>query len=267
MESVRRAVSSLPRERREQRTTGKVLRRYNQTEMLKALQLAPLEGADLDNSTAPPIKSDAQVATSQEPAVEMEEFNLFRDYLGLINLVKGFAVKEDGSDARETESRERRDSLGSSGSEFSSSNSTGSCCDIMDLYYPTYPQEAFKHFDEPLGTSLGETGPLPPSLLFHRNLSSKLPTLPQHMPAKKPQVCVFCRNNGESESFYTSHYLKDSDGKVTCPVLRAYTCPVCGANGDSAHTIKYCPENAQSVRNGGNSMKKTATSIVVTRRK
>ena len=77
------------------------------------------------------------------------------------------------------------------------------------------------------------------------------------------QVCVFCRNNGESESFYTSHYLKDSEGKVTCPVLRAYTCPLCGANGDAAHTIKYCPENSQSVKNGG---VKRAT-ITVTRKK
>jgi protein nanos 1 len=74
-------------------------------------------------------------------------------------------------------------------------------------------------------------------------------------------VCVFCRNNGESESFYTSHYLKDADGKVTCPVLRAYTCPLCGANGDSAHTIKYCPENMQSAKNPG---VKRAT-IMVTR--
>lgn len=77
------------------------------------------------------------------------------------------------------------------------------------------------------------------------------------------QVCVFCRNNGESESFYTSHYLKDAEGKVTCPVLRAYTCPLCGANGDAAHTIKYCPENSQSVKNGG--VKRPT--ITVTRKK
>ncbi len=62
---------------------------------------------------------------------------------------------------------------------------------------------------------------------------------------------MFCRNNGESESFYTSHYLKDSEGKVTCPVLRAYTCPLCGANGDKSHTIKYCPENKESGKNFG----------------
>ena len=56
-------------------------------------------------------------------------------------------------------------------------------------------------------------------------------------------VCVFCRNNGESESVYTSHVLKDGDGRTSCPILRAYTCPICKANGDNSHTIKYCPMN------------------------
>ena len=43
-------------------------------------------------------------------------------------------------------------------------------------------------------------------------IAAKLPTAA----TKKPQVCVFCRNNGQTESFYTSHNLKDTDGKVTC---------------------------------------------------
>jgi len=53
--------------------------------------------------------------------------------------------------------------------------------------------------------------------------------------------CTFCKNNGESEAIYSTHYLKDSNGVVTCPILRAYTCPICGQNGDKAHTVKYCP--------------------------
>ena len=55
--------------------------------------------------------------------------------------------------------------------------------------------------------------------------------------------CVFCKNNGEDEMYYLSHTLKNDDGLVTCPVLSAYICPICGATGPVAHTIKYCPNN------------------------
>ncbi|XP_012250701.1 nanos homolog 3 [Athalia rosae] len=55
--------------------------------------------------------------------------------------------------------------------------------------------------------------------------------------------CVFCRNNGEEAHYYRRHLLKDADGRIMCPILRAYTCPICGACGDAAHTIKYCPSN------------------------
>jgi protein nanos 1 len=57
------------------------------------------------------------------------------------------------------------------------------------------------------------------------------------------QECVFCKNNGEQETYYKQHVLKDSVGRVVCPILRAYTCPICNAKGDDAHTIKYCPKN------------------------
>ncbi|CAN9514569.1 unnamed protein product [Ophioblennius macclurei] len=58
---------------------------------------------------------------------------------------------------------------------------------------------------------------------------------------QEPKICVFCRNNGAPEEVYGSHVLKTPDGRVLCPILRAYTCPLCSANGDNAHTIKYCP--------------------------
>ncbi|KAL0838951.1 hypothetical protein ABMA28_016961 [Loxostege sticticalis] len=68
-----------------------------------------------------------------------------------------------------------------------------------------------------------------------------------------PNECAFCKNNGENEECYSSHALKDWRGRVLCPVLRAFRCPRCGATGDRAHTIKYCPENtdAGSERSAG----------------
>ena len=244
--------------------------------------------------------SEEHLDEAAEPEEEMEEFNVFRDYFGLINLVKSFAnVPDDflsppttneyysvGVEPETSEMRERRDSLGSAGSEFSSSNSAESV-EVADIYYTAYGHHLVgmkQAFMEPVREESGmkgiTSGSLPASLLLeHKIITSAAAKKPQVSVQNSCrvycflamftnfvppfQVCVFCRNNGESESFYTSHYLKDSEGKVTCPVLRAYTCPLCGANGDAAHTIKYCPENTQSVKNGG---VKRAT-ITVTRKK
>ncbi|CAF0928302.1 unnamed protein product [Didymodactylos carnosus] len=64
----------------------------------------------------------------------------------------------------------------------------------------------------------------------------------------KKEVCVFCRNNGENELIYTSHSLKDSNGNVSCPILRAYQCPICGSTGSAAHTIKYCQAASEDTK-------------------
>ncbi|KAK7491916.1 hypothetical protein BaRGS_00016762 [Batillaria attramentaria] len=53
--------------------------------------------------------------------------------------------------------------------------------------------------------------------------------------------CAFCKKNGETKEYYTTHKLKDPKGKVICPVLRAYTCPLCGQTGEWAHTESHCP--------------------------
>ncbi|KAJ3587218.1 hypothetical protein NHX12_010816 [Muraenolepis orangiensis] len=72
---------------------------------------------------------------------------------------------------------------------------------------------------------------------------------------QEPKICVFCRNNGAPEEVFGSHVLKTAEGRVVCPILRAYTCPLCSANGDNAHTIKYCPlskeQPAQRALKGG----------------
>lgn len=54
--------------------------------------------------------------------------------------------------------------------------------------------------------------------------------------------CRFCRQNGESARVYRSHKLKSADGTVVCPILWKYTCPICAATGDHAHTRRYCPQ-------------------------
>jgi hypothetical protein len=64
------------------------------------------------------------------------------------------------------------------------------------------------------------------------------PTSTAHLPMR----CSFCENNGEDKAVFMSHPLKDSLGKVVCPILRLYKCPKCGEAGDYAHTNKYCPE-------------------------
>ncbi|XP_006142157.1 nanos homolog 2 [Tupaia chinensis] len=70
-------------------------------------------------------------------------------------------------------------------------------------------------------------------------------------------LCNFCKHNGESRHVYASHQLKTPEGVVVCPILRHYVCPLCGATGGQAHTLKYCPLNGgqQSLyrRSGRNS--------------
>eukprot|EP00090_Calanus_glacialis_P014479 TRINITY_DN23276_c0_g1_i1.p1 TRINITY_DN23276_c0_g1~~TRINITY_DN23276_c0_g1_i1.p1 ORF type:complete len:246 (-),score=59.36 TRINITY_DN23276_c0_g1_i1:455-1192(-) len=65
---------------------------------------------------------------------------------------------------------------------------------------------------------------------------------------KLPAFCVFCKNNNESESVYGSHVLKDPEGKVVCPALYIYKCPICNNTGHDAHTVKHCPYNPEQLR-------------------
>lgn len=55
------------------------------------------------------------------------------------------------------------------------------------------------------------------------------------------QFCVFCKKNGEKQSVYRTHVLKDKLMNVICPYLSIYKCPNCGATGANAHTISRCP--------------------------
>jgi len=65
--------------------------------------------------------------------------------------------------------------------------------------------------------------------MSHRN------TKPTNV-VRKP-CCKVCKDSGKSESEYSSHWPKDSDGKTVCPTLLAQDCRYCG---DAGHTVKYC---------------------------
>lgn len=67
--------------------------------------------------------------------------------------------------------------------------------------------------------------------------------------ANKIVECSFCKNNSEPEFIYRSHALKDSIGRITCPLLKIYTCPMCGESGQNAHTLTYCKKFKTYQRN------------------
>jgi len=177
------------------------------------------------------------------------EFNVFNDYFGLINLVQntrihnenyGFMDRGRYSSFDQLASRRDRfdsiDSENSSGSDTFSDNGIS----LVDSAFHLPPFSTTSLQDE-LRTRSKEI--LPPSK--RGKPSTRLGLAVTTAATTARHVCVFCRNNGESEAVYASHVLKGADGKTTCPILRAYTCPICKCSGDDSHTIKYCPLNNQ----------------------
>jgi len=80
------------------------------------------------------------------------------------------------------------------------------------------------------------------------------------MNGKEVKHCSLCFHNGEPEEFYSSHNLKTRDGRVvTCPVLRKFVCNICGATGDVAHTLRYCPLNKDGTFSYGASLPQLKT--------
>ncbi|XP_070492149.1 protein nanos-like [Chironomus tepperi] len=53
--------------------------------------------------------------------------------------------------------------------------------------------------------------------------------------------CAFCKNTDRYRHLFDTHNLRDSTGRVSCPILRNFICKICGESGDNAHTVKYCP--------------------------
>ena len=60
---------------------------------------------------------------------------------------------------------------------------------------------------------------------------------PNNEKVKRKTFCKVCCDAGKSEKDYTSHFVKDRDGKVTCPTLLSQECRYCFQPG---HTVKFC---------------------------
>ncbi|XP_020906212.1 nanos homolog 1-like [Exaiptasia diaphana] len=174
------------------------------------------------------------------------EFHLFRDYFGLIHLVQNTTLSDEEADEdykkfyKFTYNRTRGDSIGSDRDSISSSGSSGGCPDFdMKLSVP-FTSKAVGSSIEPGSHSNRSLANLKRSDIdtAARNRKNR-----ENKKNRNANVCVFCRNNGETKKVYSSHVLKDADGNTTCPILRAYTCPLCKASGNESHTIKYCPRN------------------------
>jgi len=59
------------------------------------------------------------------------------------------------------------------------------------------------------------------------------------MSVKKP-YCKVCHDAGKPESEYANHWVKDLNGKTTCPTLLNTECRYCFKRG---HTAKFCTKN------------------------
>ena len=67
-------------------------------------------------------------------------------------------------------------------------------------------------------------------------MSSKIINSKQIYSAKKP-CCKVCVDAGKTEKEYSSHYVKDLNGNVTCPTLLSQECRYCHKKG---HTTSHC---------------------------
>jgi len=187
------------------------------------------------------------------------QYNVFQDYLGLINVIcpadKYSTLSSssgeylfDTTSGQHHHHRHRMDSLDSDGISDSSSSGDSRESEVLmespEMY--VYPLNPSPPTFPPILEVSSYQRTLETLIAAQKSVLSRLqPVVKDNRTNKnsnKATVCVFCRNNGESREFYSSHTLKDSEGNTSCPILRAYTCPLCKANGDNSHTIKYCPK-------------------------
>ncbi|RMX38657.1 nanos homolog 1-like [Pocillopora verrucosa] len=190
--------------------------------------------------------SAREVANLKASFDEKSEFRLFRDYFGLIRLVQNAELNGKGTAGIDSlydftyTKRSRVDSVGSDHS-LTSSGSGGN--PDIELCIETSKAPGSSLAPGAPTRNVSKRNAENNSEVANRNRKNR-----ESKKNRNANVCVFCRNNGESKKVYSSHVLKDAEGNTTCPILRAYTCPLCKASGDQSHTIKYCPKNKSSAK-------------------
>ena len=194
------------------------------------------------------VKITANDVTNLETSLnEKSEFCLFRDYFGLIRLVQNAhfnGMRADGFDSLYDFTYTKRSRVDSVGSDHSLTSSGSGANPDIELCLET---------SKAPGRSLAPGAPTRVAASKRNGdngseVSSRNRKNRESKKNRNANVCVFCRNNGESKKVYSSHVLKDAEGNTTCPILRAYTCPLCKASGDQSHTIKYCPKNKNATK-------------------
>lgn len=173
---------------------------------------------------------------SCEYPLQRDSYCPYRDYFGLVRVVEDLT----GHPGREEMPRPWKTSF-SSEWDSSTPQPIGTPTEDASPFSPLLLENPFVYGELPRLNGAGRVA----TNCIASHCAEKFKVMIALGRAAQRQVCVFCRNNGESESVFATHSLKSTDGRVTCPVLRAYTCPICGASGDEAHTIKYCPRNRE----------------------
>ncbi|XP_055713174.1 uncharacterized protein LOC129807745 [Phlebotomus papatasi] len=89
-----------------------------------------------------------------------------------------------------------------------------------------------------------ELGPIarPRGPQDYRN-QSEAPTPSVQRVTVRGNYCIYCHEKGYNTDIVHSHRMQIFGGPVICPYLRVIVCPKCGASGDNAHTVDYCPRN------------------------
>jgi hypothetical protein len=68
-------------------------------------------------------------------------------------------------------------------------------------------------------------------------MSSKSNTNSKQIYSARKPCCKVCVDAGKTEKEYSSHYVKDLNGNVTCPTLLSQECRFCKKKG---HTTSHC---------------------------